>query len=417
MNYLNNDSIDLRRPLRESDSKLCITPEIIEQIPFYLAHFEVAENRDILYSILASLKTPEPYGIHLYLYQIVFGEGNSNISTQHKLLDSTAQDFLNVSGSLPSFPFLLFSNEECITQLLNFLVPPINESKFVCATKFICSIFDHNHQRNFIPLSIYESIFQLICSNLNLTLILSSILLYSEELPKDIFPLIFPILEKHLQQRDLFVARGAMFILFELQRAKIPFDLGLIIECENKFIDSIDPEIIYELLLLMKNAPEPPYQCLERILKLVDSKNPKLMKEALSILSIFGHDWNDDQKDLISNSLISLFNRSPLENNNVAFIMMTVEVLITIDRLPINNINFFTKVIEMIDVWDNYSSVLLAIYTMLVKTNSVSPTTAEEMLVIIKSSLSFELLVLDNNAEVANLAQEILKIDSFNEDR
>ena len=255
---------------------------------------------------------------------------------------------------------------------------------------------------------IYEAIFELISENLDLLPILTSILLYSDDLPKDIFPYIAPIIISHLEQEDIIIASRAMIILLELHEAEIEFDPELILQCEDRFIDSIDEKIIEQLINLMKYAPEPPHKCLDRILEFIDSFNTRLIKESLYILNLFGEDWDDDQRDKIADVLLTLFYKMPTDVNFI-FTSMTVEILSTIERLPICDIDFFSKVVDLVDVWDNLS-VLFAINTIISRTMSVEPEIGQKMLLMIKSSKSFESLAQDKNADVANNAQDVLKL-------
>lgn len=411
-----SDSIEQRRTIKEinleSDKeKIFLTPEIIDQIPYCLEHLEIINNQKLLRSILVSLEMPEPYGINTHLYQIAFGEKDSS---QQELLDDFAQDLLFFSSKLESFPFLLFSNEKCIVQLLSYIDPSANikKKKKNCAKHFLCSIFDHNHERDFIGMPIYEELFRLIYEDRKMFPILISILLNSEDLPKDIFTLISPIVASYLELDDILKASSAMLILNYLQKAQIEYDLDLIIKCEEKFIDSIDEKVILQLMNLMKYAPEPPFQCLNRILKFIDNTcDPELIKESLYILKLFGEDWDEDQKDQIAEVLMSKL-MTP-QNVNFIFISMTVEILLTIDRLPVGDFQFFTKVIDLIDVWDNLS-IFDAINTIITKTMATDQEMANKMLLFIKTSRSFELLVQDKNSDIANNAQDFLKlIDSY----
>lgn len=402
-----SNSIEQRRTIKELDQndkeKIFLTPDIIDQIPYYLDHLEINDNQRMLRSILVTLELPEPYGINAYLYQIVFGEKESS---HQELLDDFAQDLLFFSPTLSSFPYLLFSNEKCVVQLLSFIDGSTSTKKQSCAKHFLCSIFDHNHERSFIEMPIYEEIFELISQNLDMFPILSSILLYSDDLPKDIFPSISPIIINHLELEDIITASRAMIILWELHEAQIEFDLDLIIKCEERFIDSIDEKVVLQLVSLMKYAPEPPYQCLDRILEFIDTCNSQLTKESLYLLNLFGEYWSEEQKDKIAETLLTLFYKVP---QNFVFTSMTVEILLTIDRLPINDLNFFSKVVDLVDVWDNIS-ILAAINTIIIRTMAVDQEAAKQMLLFIKTSKSFEQLAQDRNADIANNAQDVLRL-------
>ncbi|OHT03560.1 hypothetical protein TRFO_29058 [Tritrichomonas foetus] len=395
---MNSSSFEsMRRNLRNEEKKdtICLTPELISQIPSLLSHFEVPENESILLQILKSQDDPEQYGIHEYLYQVAFSETDLR---KHK-----AQAFLIESTKTKSFPYLLFSNEESIINLIHNL-----ETNRKCAANLLCSIFDHNTHRNFISISVYETIFSYISEHLDLIPLLVSILLYCDEFPKDIFNIISPIIVNLLNQPELLVAWQAMFILVILVKAEIPFDTRIIIQCEERFINSIDETVIYTLLILMKNAPEAPHACLNRILQFANEDCEKLITESLVILTIFSDSWNDNEKDVIATQMMMLFYESQKPRTmGMSKTILIVGLLFAIDRLPISDLVFFNKVVEMIDVWDN-KYVLLAISTMVTKTQNVSPETAAEMIEILRASRSLEDLAQDENQDVSRFAQQII---------
>lgn len=394
------------------------TQEIIDQIPLFLQHFEVEDNRDILMRILASLKVPEPYNINAYLFQFIFDESNS--SSIKPLIISQVMQFLRSSSFLESFPYEIFSNEECIFHLIQYLSSPdISQKEF--AACLLCSIFDHNPQRRFISPQAYEAIFQIILETMDpkLCLVVFSILLYPNDLPLEVIALFEPFLNTLLEidlndagAKGIKIAQVTVLIISLLINAQIPIDEQLIFKCKNKYINSIDEQIISPLLSIIVHAFSPSDEYFDRILQLVGSpNNAEIVNNALRILEFNSSRWDDSQKDRIQNDLLLIFHNRDSEEYHCKFSLYAFKVLFTVGRLPSNDIEFFEQALQLIDIEEyNNLMVVQGIKEMFTRACQQFPDIAKQMSEILKQSKTYDALLQDDNPDVVSVAQEIAAI-------